>query len=127
MGIIFILGIVVLMIASSWTLNTKAGQPGWACLIPIYSTLVHLDIIEKPRWWIFMMLLPLVNLVFAIWAVNLFVKKFGKSEAWTVGCIFLPFIFYPMMAFDDNVQYIGNNTNRDNPMNERNRDLLDQI
>jgi hypothetical protein len=114
------------MIASMWKLYEKAGQPGWASIIPIYSTIVQLDIIEKPRWWLLLMIIPYLNLIWIIWAANLFVKKFGKDEAWTVGCIFLPFIFYPIMAFDDNVQFIGDN-HRDNFMDDRNDDLLDQI
>jgi hypothetical protein len=28
------LGIVILMIASMWRIFTKAGQPGWGCIIP---------------------------------------------------------------------------------------------
>ena len=124
--ILFLFGFIGLMIASMWKLYEKAGQPGWASIVPIYSTIVQLDIIEKPRWWIFLMIIPYLNLIWLIWATNLFVKKFGKDEAWTVGCIFLPFIFYPIMAFDDKVQFIGND-NRDNFMDERNKDLLDQI
>jgi hypothetical protein len=121
-----VLGLGILVLASIWKLYEKAGQNGWAAIVPIYSTIVKLDIIEKPRWWIFLMIIPYVSLIWYVWATNLFVKKFGKDEAWTVGCIFLPFVFYPMMAFDDKVQFIGND-NHDNFMDERNNDLLDQI
>lgn len=121
-----ILALVVLLIVSMWKLYEKAGQPGWAAIVPIYSTIVQLDIVEKPRWWILLMLIPYVSIIWVIWVTNLFVKKFGKDEGWTAGCIFLPFIFYPIMAFSDNIQFIGGD-GEDKFMDERNRDLLDQI
>ncbi|MEO1050547.1 MAG: DUF5684 domain-containing protein [Bacteroidota bacterium] len=100
--IIIYLGVIVLMIASFWKLFERAGKPGWASIIPIYSNIVQLEIIRKPLWWIAMLLIPVVNLIFAIWITNLFVKSFGKSEGFTVGCLLLPFIFWPMLAFGDN-------------------------
>jgi len=60
---------------------------------------VLLRIIGKPWWWLLMMIIPFVNIIYAIWAVNLLSKSFGKSEGYTVGMIFLPFIFYPMLGF----------------------------
>ena len=53
-----------------------------------------------------MMLIPIVNLVYAIWAVNLLSKSFGKTEGFTVGMIFLPIIFYPILGFGS-AAYIG--------------------
>ena len=124
--ILFVLFVVGLIIASQWRLYEKAGQEGWASIIPIYSTIVQLRIIEKPWWWLLLMWIPYLSLIWTIWSLNLFVKKFGKSEGWTVGCLFLPFIFLPIMAFDDNVQFIGNDNHNDY-FDERDNDLLDRI
>ena len=96
--ILFYLGFLALLIVSAWKINTKANQPGWACIIPIYSTIVTLEIIGKPWWWLFLFLIPIVNIVFIIWMVNLLSKSFGKSEGFTIGLIFLPFIFYPILG-----------------------------
>ena len=65
-----------------------------------------LEIVGKPTWWILLYLIPCVNIVFLIWTLNLFSKSFGKSEGFTIGMIFLPFIFYPLLAFGDSV-YVG--------------------
>lgn len=100
------LAISVLMIVSMWKLFEKAGKPGWACLIPIYSTIVMLEIIKKPMIWLLYLFIPIVNIVFMVWMINLFVKSYGKTEAFTVGCLFLPYIFYPMLAFDKSAVYI---------------------
>ena len=35
---IFWLAFTILMIAAWWKIFTKAGQPGWACIIPIYNS-----------------------------------------------------------------------------------------
>jgi hypothetical protein len=98
----------LLIIASMWKLYTKANKPGWAVLIPIYSTLVLLEIIRKPWWWLLLMLIPIVNIIYTIWAINLFVKSFGKDEGFTVGVLLLPYVFYPILAFSKNTTYIYN-------------------
>lgn len=107
--LLFFFGLFLFLIISQWKIFTKAGKPGWACLIPIYSGIVLLEIIKKPIWWIFMLLIPIVNIYFAIVITNELSKSFGKTAAFTVGLIFLPFIFYPMLAFGD-AKYIYTQT-----------------
>ena len=97
---------VILLFASQWKLYQKAGKPGWAAIIPIYNIIVLVEIIGKPPIWILWMLLPFVSIIFSIWSTNLLAKSFGKDEGYTVGMIFLPFIFYPVLAFG-NAQYLG--------------------
>ena len=104
-GIIY-LGIIVLMIVSMWKIFTKAGKPGWAIFIPIYNAIVWLEIAKKPWWWIFLMLIPYIGMIWGIWALNMVVKNFGKDVGFTIGCIFLPFIFIPILGLGD-AKYIG--------------------
>lgn len=95
------LAITILVIVSLWKIFEKANKPGWACLIPIYNILVLLEIIGKPWWWLLLFLIPVVNIVFLVWTFNLLSKSFGKNEGFTVGLIFLPFIFFPILGFGD--------------------------
>ena len=104
--VVFYIAIIVLIIASIWTIFTKAGKPGWAAIIPIYNIIVLLEIVGKPWWWIFLWIIPYLNLIWIIWTYNMLSKSFGKSEGYTVGLIFLGFIFVPMLAFGD-AQYEG--------------------
>jgi len=104
--LVIVLVPLILCIVSQWKLFAKAGKPGWAIFVPIYSTLVLLEIIRKPWWWLLLMLIPVVNIVMTIWALNLFVKAFGKNEGYTVGVLLFPFIFMPLLAFDKNTHYI---------------------
>lgn len=107
-AILFYLAFLVFIIATGWKIFEKAGQPGWASIIPIYSTIVLLRIIGKPWWWIFLLFFPLIinNIIFGIWATNLLSKSFGKDEGYTVGLLLLGIVFYPMLAFGD-ARYIG--------------------
>lgn len=106
MILLIYLGLFALLVVSEWKIFTKANKPGWACLIPIYGTLVLLEIIGKPWWWIFLFFIPIVNLVFAIWMINLLSKSFGKDEAFTVGLLLIPIIFYPILGLGSS-KYIG--------------------
>jgi tryptophan-rich sensory protein len=91
----------VLMIISMWKIYTKAGKPGWTSIIPIYNMIVQLEIIGKPLWWIILLFIPFVNIIVAVMVAYEFAKVFGKGAGFTVGLIFLPFIFYPILAFGD--------------------------
>lgn len=104
--LVFYLGVIALMIASQWKIFTKAGKPGWACLVPIYNLIVLLEIIGKPWWWLFMFLIPIVNIIFLIMMVNGLSKSFGKDVGFTVGLILLGIVFYPLLAFGD-AKYVG--------------------
>lgn len=103
---IVIILIVFLPIIGMWRIFNKANKPGWSVLIPIYNAVTLTEIIGKPGWWALLMYIPYLNVIWIIWGLNLLVKSFGKTEAFTVGVIFLGFIFVPILGFD-NSKYIG--------------------
>ena len=99
--------VIILMIASIWVIFTKAGKPGWASIIPIYNIIVMLEVVGKPWWWLLlMMFVPIVNVVFAIWMINLLSKSFGKGVGFTLGLLFISIVFYPILAFGS-AKYVG--------------------
>ena len=100
MGLIW-LAVIVLMIASIWKVFTKAGQPGWAALVPIYNIVILLKIVGKPLWWIIGFLIPIVNFVVAILVMVALAKAFGKGVGFAIGLLLLGFVFFPMLAFSD--------------------------
>lgn len=104
--IVLYLGIVFILIAAQWKIYAKAGQPGWACLIPFYNFYVLLKIVGKPTWWLAMLFIPFVGIVYAIWTINMLSKSFGKDEGFTVGLLLLGFVFYPILGFGS-ARYIG--------------------
>jgi len=104
--IILYLAVMIFLIASMWTIFTKAGQPGWAAIVPIYNIIVLLKIVGKPTWWILLYLVPVANIIFLVWTINMLSKSFGKDEGYTVGLLLLGIVFYPMLAFGS-AKYIG--------------------
>jgi len=98
--------ISVITIIGQWKVFAKAGKPGWACIIPIYNIIVMLEIVGKPLWWVILFFIPCVNIIFGIWTLNLVSKSFGQSEGFTIGLLFLGFIFWPILGFG-NYPYLG--------------------
>ena len=104
--VIIYLAIVVIELVAYWKVFTKAGKPGWAIIIPIYNIIVLLQIVGKPWWWLILLCIPVVNIIFAIWALNLLSLSFGKDVGFTLGLIFLSPIFIPILGFGS-AQYKG--------------------
>jgi hypothetical protein len=101
-GILVVYGAIFLLaIISMWKIFTKAGEPGWAAIVPIYNAIVLLKIAGKPTWWFLLMLIPFVNIVIMLMVCISLAANFGKSTAFGVGLFFLGFIFGPMLAFGD--------------------------
>lgn len=100
LGIVIVyLAVLVFMLVTMWKIFTKAGQPGWAILVPFYNIIVMLKIAGKPGWWLLLFLVPVVNLVISIIVTVATAKNFGKDVGFAIGMILLPIIFYPILAF----------------------------
>ena len=99
--------VFLILVFAGWRIFEKAGKPGWAVIIPFYNVIVLLEIVGKPWWWLLLMIfVPIGQLIWGIWTVNLLAKSFGKNEGYTIGLIFLPIIFYPILGFG-NAEYKG--------------------
>lgn len=104
---VFAFVVFLILVFAGWRIFEKAGKPGWAVIIPFYNVIILLEIVGKPWWWLLLMIfVPLGNIIWGIWTINLLAKSFGKYEGFTVGLILLPFIFYPILGFG-NAQYQG--------------------
>lgn len=96
----------ILCMVAMWLVFQKANQPGWASLIPFYSTLIYLRIVGKPWWWLLLLLIPGVNLIISIIITHDLAKVFDHDIWFTIGLIFVPWIFMPVLAFGKSV-YVG--------------------
>ncbi len=94
-------GLLLLTLAGLWGTFVKAGQPGWAAIIPIYNVYVLLKVAGRPGWWLLLFLVPLVNVVVQFIVVLDVAKSFGKGVGYAIGLYFLPFVFYPLLAFGE--------------------------
>lgn len=98
---IFWLASVAAVIASLWKVFVKAGEPGWAAIVPFYNMLVLLKIAGKPAWWFILMLIPLVNFIVIIITCIALAERFGKGAGFGVGLGLLGVIFFPILGFGD--------------------------
>ncbi|MFB6141644.1 MAG: DUF5684 domain-containing protein [Halosimplex sp.] len=107
LGLLFIIvplivGLVV--VAGMWKTFSKAGQPGWAAIVPIYNVYVLVaKIADRDIVWVllsifipFAIIIPLIDVA----------EAFGKGTGYGLGLAFLGFIFFPMLGFGD-AQYRG--------------------
>jgi hypothetical protein len=103
--------ISVIQIISLWMIFERAGQPGWAALVPVYNMWVLAEVAGKPGWLglvafaVFFIPVPLVGplayLVFwIIFAIGM-AKTFGRGTGFGIGLSLLPVVFYPILAFED--------------------------
>lgn len=100
------IAVMLFMIAAMWKVFTKAGQPGWAVLIPIYNLYVLCKIAGRPGWWVILLLIPFVNFIILIILDIDIAKSFGQGVGFGIGLLLLPFIFFPILGFGS-AQYQG--------------------
>jgi hypothetical protein len=106
--LVIVIPIVLIAIVAMWRIFTKAGQPGWAVLIPFYNLYVYTQIVKRPGWW---MLLYFASAIPVIGSIGVLIvsiidslrlaKLFGKTAGFGVGIILLGIVFLPILAFGD--------------------------
>jgi hypothetical protein len=85
--------------AGVWATFVKAGQRGWASLVPIYNLLVLLRITHRrPRSFV-LFFLPVVNVIFSCWLAIRLARTFGKGAGFGLGLVLLPYVYYPILGF----------------------------
>ncbi|WP_207310556.1 DUF5684 domain-containing protein [Lentzea alba] len=106
-GTIIYLAFIVFAVVVMWKTFTKAGQPGWAAIIPIYNIYVWLKVAGRPGWWLILMLIPFVNIIMALIVSMDISKSFGKDSVFgVVGLWLFSIIGYAILAFGG-AQYRG--------------------
>ena len=95
-----------LVLAAMWKLFTKAGEPGWKCLIPLYGSYILVKIADGNGWKFLLLLVPVVNIVFAVILACRLARSFGKGGGFAVGLLLLCVVFFPILGFGG-ARYVG--------------------
>jgi signal peptidase I len=100
---LFFLVIQVLHFLGTWKLYVKSGRKAWEAAIPIYNGVVLMQIINRPKWWILLLFIPVVNLLMfpVLWIET--IRTFGfykKLDSLLVLVTLGLFIFYINYATD---------------------------
>ena len=100
-SIIISIACAVLMIIAWWKIFKKADEPGWGAIVPFYNLYLEFKIAFGNGWYFLFLLIPIVNIVFAIMLPFKLAKVFGKGVGFGFGLLFLSTIFYLILAFGD--------------------------
>lgn len=93
------LAVTIVIFAGFWKTFEKAGEPGWAAIIPIYNFYILAKISDNAWWWVVLFFIPVIQF-FALAKVSIDVAgKFNKGILFGLGLTFLSFIFFPLLGF----------------------------
>lgn len=81
---LFLTALAIVEIVALWKVFAKAGEPGWAAIVPIYNTYVMTKIAGYNPVLFLLFLVPLVNIVFGIMVMLGIGRAFGKSTGWSI-------------------------------------------
>ena len=100
---IFFLVVQLIHFLGTWKLYVKAGRKAWEAAIPIYNGVVLMQIINRPKWWIVLLFIPIVNLLMfpVLWIET--IRTFGfykKLDSFLVIVTLGLYIFYINYATD---------------------------
>lgn len=105
--VVFMVAFAVLLIVAEWRLFEKAGEPGWAAIVPLYNLYTLFKIAWGNGWKMLFLLIPFANIVFSIMVYVKLSHSFGKRGGFCVGVVLLPYVFLPIMAFTEDIKYIA--------------------
>ena len=79
--IVFILAIQVVHFLGTFRLYQKAGRKSWEAIVPVYNAIVLMQIIRRPKWWVILLFVPIINLMMfpVIWVETL--RSFGRNRS----------------------------------------------
>ncbi len=97
-----------LIFVGSHKLFRLARVPGWYAIIPFYNIIKHLDIIQRPRWWIILVFIPVINLLMipVVWIE--FIKRFNHNSKIdrTLVILTLGFYFFYISYFSNKTKLV---------------------
>ncbi|KPM31678.1 Signal peptidase I [Croceitalea dokdonensis DOKDO 023] len=105
--IIFILLIQVIHFLGTWKLYVKAGRKAWEAAIPVYNGIVLMQIINRPKWWVLLLFIPIINLLMfpVVWVET--IRSFGKNKVLHTWLVILTLGFYiGYINYTQDVTYI---------------------
>ncbi|MGC1373582.1 MAG: DUF5684 domain-containing protein [Candidatus Sulfotelmatobacter sp.] len=102
MAFLFWLAFGAIVIVGGWKMFEKAGQPGWAIVVPFYNLYTMLKVAGRPGWWLILYCIPVVNLIVMIVVAIDIAKAFGQGAAFGFFLLFLLCgIGYLILGFGD--------------------------
>lgn len=91
-----------------WRIFIKAGRRGWEALIPGYNFWIWLKLVEKPWWWMILLLIPGVNIMMYLILVFLLIRNFEvENRGELVLGVAFSFFYLPYIGYSDKYRFMG--------------------
>ena len=91
---IFFLVIQVIHFAGTWKLYQRANREAWEAAVPIYNAVILMKIINRPKWWVILLFIPVINqLMFPILWIET-ARSFGFNKRKDTAFVLLTLGFY---------------------------------
>ena len=91
---IFFLVIQVIHFTGTWKLYQRANRKAWEAAIPIYNAVILMKIINRPKWWVILLFIPVINqLMFPIVWIET-ARSFGFNKRKDTALVLLTLGFY---------------------------------
>jgi len=106
---IFFLIIQIIHGIGTWKLYKSAGFKEIDAFIPFYNTIILMKIINRPWWWVFLIFIPIINLLIipVIWVE--ICRSFGKNSLTdTVFVLISLGLFIYSINYSSKIEYIIN-------------------
>ncbi len=115
-----IVNIIILLLihAGLFGIFRKAGKQGWEAFIPGFNLWVWLKLVERPWWWIILLLIPGVNIMMFLVLVFLTLRNFEVEKTGEIifGIVFSP-VYLAMLGFTEKYRWMGNDYWKKYPRN----------
>lgn len=108
MGNIIFLILVLISFAGLYKIFEKAGLPAWKALIPVYNFWLVGGIINRPKWWGLIMIVPGVNLImYGVYGFHLaraFKKRMNND---LIAAALIPYLYFAYLGFNKDIKFFG--------------------
>jgi len=104
---IFFLIIQIIHGIGTWKLYKSAGFKEIYAFIPVYNTIILMKIINRPWWWVFLIFIPIINLLIipVIWVETC--RSFGKNSLTDTLFVLISLgLFIYTINYSSKVEYI---------------------
>lgn len=113
-GIITLIGVAKVL--------KKGNKPGWGAIVPIYNVYLLCQMVGINTWWVLIIILspilgavPIIGELAQVALVLYFIiifnislaRAFNKEDAFAIGLILLAPVFYLILGFEKESQYVG--------------------
>lgn len=97
-GLILVVCTLIIVTAIG-SIFEECKKKGYLAMIPIVNVMVLLRITVLPRWWIFPLLIPGLN-IYYIYRIFLNLSiGFGREKSFALKILLLPFVYLPLLAY----------------------------